>query len=114
MKKKDLFLALLVVTIWGSTFTVIKLGLLGMPPMLLVALRFTLAAIPGVFLIKKPDISWKYIIAYGITAYFGQFACDIYSLYLGMPAGIASVIMQSNIFFIFIFWITLNTSKAKR
>ncbi|MDD2371000.1 MAG: EamA family transporter [Firmicutes bacterium] len=113
MKKKDLFLALLVVTIWGSTFTVIKLGLLGMPPMMLVAFRFTLAAIPAVFFIKKPNISWKYIVAYGMTAYFGQFACDIYSLYLGMPAGIASVIMQSNVFFIFIFSAILLKEKIK-
>ncbi len=113
MKKKDLFLALLVVAIWGSTFTVIKIGLIGMPPMILIALRFTMAAIPGVFLVKKPDISWKYIVAYGMTAYFGQFACDIYSLYFGMPAGIASVIMQSNVFFIFIFSAILLKEKIK-
>ncbi len=103
MRKKDLFLALLVVIIWGSTFTVIKLGLIGMPPMVLVALRFTVAAFPAVFLIKKPEIAWKYIVAYGLTAGLGQFACDIYSLYLGMPAGIASVIMQSHVFLTFIF-----------
>lgn len=103
MRKKDLFLALLVVIIWGSTFTVIKLGLIGMPPMVLVALRFTVAAIPAVFLIKKPDIPWKYIVAYGLTAGLGQFACDIYSLYLGMPAGLASVIMQTHVFLTFIF-----------
>lgn len=103
MRKKDLFLALLVVIIWGSTFTVIKLGLNGMPPMVLVALRFTVAAIPAVFLIKRPEIPWKYIVAYGLTAGLGQFACDIYSLYLGMPAGLASVIMQSHVFLTFIF-----------
>lgn len=103
MRKKDLFLALLVVLIWGSTFTVIKLGLFGMPPMVLVALRFTVAAIPAVFLIKKPDIPWRFIVAYGLTAGLGQFACDIYSLYLGMPAGLASVIMQTHVFLTFIF-----------
>lgn len=103
MRKKDLFLALLVVIIWGSTFTVIKLGLIGMPPMVLVGLRFTMAAFPAVFLIKKPDIAWKYIVAYGLTAGLGQFAFDIYSLYLGMPAGLASVIMQSQVFLTFIF-----------
>jgi O-acetylserine/cysteine efflux transporter len=103
MRKKDLFLALLVVIIWGSTFTVIKLGLVGMPPMVLVGLRFTVAAFPAVFLIKKPEIPWKYIVAYGLTAGLGQFAFDIYSLYLGMPAGLASVIMQSNVFLTFIF-----------
>lgn len=113
MRKKDLFLALLVVIIWGSTFTVIKLGLIGMPPMVLVALRFTVAAIPAVFLIKKPDIPWKYIVAYGLTAGLGQFACDIYSLYLGMPAGLASVIMQTHVFLTFIFAFIILKDKIE-
>jgi len=37
MKKKDVILAVLLVTIWGVNFTVIKLGLGGVPSMLLVA-----------------------------------------------------------------------------
>lgn len=111
MRKKDTFLALLVVMIWGSTFTVIKLGLGGMPPMVLVALRFTLAAFPAVFLVKRPEISFKYVLAYGLTAGLGQFACDIYSLYLGMPAGIASVIMQTHVFMTFIFAFVILKDK---
>lgn len=113
MRKKDLFLALLVVIIWGSTFTVIKLGLIGMPPMVLVGLRFSVAAFPAVFLIKKPEIPWKYIMAYGLTAGLGQFVCDIYSLYLGMPAGLASVIMQTHVFLTFIFAFIILKDKIE-
>lgn len=53
MKGKDLILALLVVIIWGANFTVIKLGLDGIPSMLLVAIRYTLVAFPAVFFVKK-------------------------------------------------------------
>lgn len=94
MKTKDMILALLVVIIWGANFTIIKLGLGGVPSMLLVAVRYTLVAIPGIFFIKKPDTSWKNIIAYGFTVGVGQFSCLFYAMEIGMPAGLASIIVQ--------------------
>ena len=58
MKKKDFILALLVVVIWGANFTVIKLGLGGVPSMLLVSLRY-LSVLPALFFVKKPELDWK-------------------------------------------------------
>ena len=98
MKRKDLILALLVVIVWGVNFIFIRMGLDGIPSMLLVAIRFTLVAFPAVFFIKKPNIEWKYIIAYGLTVGVGQFACMFYSIELGMPAGLASIIAQLQAF----------------
>ena len=103
MKKRDLILALLVVIVWGANFTVIKLGLAGLPPMLLVALRYTFAAVPAIFFVKRPDIGWKYIIAYGMAVGVGQFSCLFYAMNIGMPAGTSSVILQSQVFFTLIF-----------
>lgn len=98
MKRKDLILALLVVIVWGANFTVISLGLDGVPSMLLVALRFTLVAFPAVFFIKKPNIEWKYILSYGFAVGVGQFGCLFYAMELGMPAGLASIIAQLQAF----------------
>ena len=103
MKRRDLILALLVVIVWGANFTVIKLGLAGLPPMLLVALRYTFAAVPAIFFVKRPDIGWKYIIAYGMAVGVGQFSCLFYAMNIGMPAGTSSVILQSQVFFTLIF-----------
>ena len=103
MKKRDLILALLVVIVWGANFTVIKLGLAGLPPMLLVALRYTFAAIPAIFFVKRPDISWKYVFAYGMAVGVGQFSCLFYAMNIGMPAGTSSVILQAQAFFTLIF-----------
>ena len=103
MKRRDLILALLVVIVWGANFTVIKLGLAGLPPMLLVALRYTFAAVPAIFFVKRPDIGWKYIIAYGTAVGVGQFSCLFYAMNIGMPAGTSSVILQSQVFFTLIF-----------
>lgn len=98
MKKKDMILALLLVTIWGVNFTVIKLGLGGVPSMLLVALRYLLTAFPAIFFIKKPRTEWKYIILYGLTVGVGQFSCLFYAMEIGMPAGIASIVLQIQAF----------------
>jgi len=103
MKKRDLMLALLVVVVWGANFTVIKLGLAGLPPMLLVALRYTFAAVPAIFFVKRPEIGWKYIFAYGMAVGVGQFSCLFYAMNIGMPAGTSSVILQAQAFFTLIF-----------
>lgn len=98
MKKKDLILTLLVVIIWGANFTVIKLGLNGVPSMLLIALRYLITAIPAVFFIKKPNISFKHYILYSLNVGVLQFACLFYALQIGMPAGLSSIIAQMQAF----------------
>lgn len=103
MNRKDALLALLVTTIWGGNFVAIKLGLVGMPPMLLAALRYAFTALPAVFFIKRPRIEWRYTLTYGLTIGFGQFACLFYAMTIGMPAGLASIILQAQAFFTAIF-----------
>lgn len=98
MKKKDIILAILLVTIWGVNFTVIKLGLGGVPSMLLVALRYLLTVFPAIFFVKKPNTEWKYIILYGLAVGVGQFACLFYAMEIGMPASIASIVLQIQAF----------------
>ncbi len=98
MKKKDIILAVILVTIWGVNFTVIKLGLDGVPSMLLVTLRYVLTAFPAIFFVKKPETEWKYIILYGLFVGIGQFACLFYAMEIGMPAGIASIVLQIQAF----------------
>ncbi|MGB5823999.1 MAG: EamA family transporter [Proteocatella sp.] len=97
MKKKDLVMALLVVIVWGVNFTVIKLGLGGVPSMLLAALRYT-CILPALFFVKKPNIEWRYGLAYGLSVGVGQFSCLFYAMQIGMPAGLSSIILQSAAF----------------
>lgn len=99
MKVRDLVLATVVIVLWGINFTVIKLGVNEVPPMLLVTLRFFFAAFPAVFFVKRPTVRWKYIVAYGLTVGVGQFSCLFYAIHIGMPAGVASVVLQVQAFF---------------
>lgn len=98
MKRKDFILALLVVIVWGVNFTVIKMGLSGLPSMLLVALRYFLTAIPAIFFIKAPKIHFKYVFFYGFTVGVVQFGCLFYAMQIGMPAGLASILLQLQAF----------------
>ncbi|CAG4890372.1 EamA family transporter [Paraburkholderia saeva] len=103
MSPKDLLLALVVVVAWGINFVVIKVGLHGVPPMLLGALRFLLAAVPAVFFVKRPQVPLRWLFAYGATISFGQFAFLFTAMYVGMPAGLASLVLQAQAFFTLLF-----------
>ncbi|SAL74692.1 permease [Caballeronia peredens] len=102
MSPKDLLIAAVVILAWGVNFVVIKLGLHGVPPMLLGALRFALAALPA-FFVKRPQIPLRWLFAYGLTISLGQFALLFYGMYVGMPAGLASLVLQAQAFFTLIF-----------
>lgn len=103
MTPKDLLLALLVIVVWGLNFVVIKVGLHDMPPMLLGALRFLLAAFPAIFFVRRPQVPLRWMLAYGLTISLGQFAFLFYAMHVGMPAGLASLVLQSQAFFTLFF-----------
>jgi O-acetylserine/cysteine efflux transporter len=103
MSPKDLLLALVVIIVWGLNFVVIKVGLHDMPPMLLGALRFMLAAFPAILFVKRPQIPLRWLLLYGLTISLGQFAFLFYAMSVGMPAGLASLVLQSQAFFTLLF-----------
>lgn len=103
MTPKDVCMALLVIVAWGLNFIVIKYGLDGLPPMLLGALRFALVAFPAVLFIRRPQLPWRWLIAYGATISLGQFAFLFESMAHGMPPGLASLVLQAQAFFTLVF-----------
>ncbi|MCQ4286905.1 EamA family transporter [Pseudomonas stutzeri] len=103
MAPKDLLLALVVIVVWGMNFVVIKVGLDDIPPMLLGALRFMLAAFPAILFIKRPLLPLRWLLAYGATISLGQFAFLFSAMNVGMPAGLASLVLQSQAFFTLFF-----------
>ncbi|HTN66364.1 MAG TPA: EamA family transporter [Burkholderiaceae bacterium] len=99
MKPLDILLALIVVVIWGFNFVVIQIGLQGLPPLLFSALRFLFAALPLVFFIKRPPIAWSWLIGYALFQFALQFMLLFSGIKLGIPAGLASLVMQLQAFF---------------
>lgn len=99
MSRKDGLLALLVVVVWGLNFVVIKVGLHNMPPLMLAGLRFLLVAFPAIFFVARPNIPRTLLLGYGLTISFGQFAFLFCAIHFGMPAGLASLVLQAQAFF---------------
>ena len=105
--------ALLVVLIWGVNFVVIRWGLNEVPPFLLAAARFSLVVFPAIFFIKKPNVPWRWLIAYGLFNSFGQFALLFWAMKVGMPAGLASVVHQAQVFFTLIFSVLILQQRTQ-
>ncbi|WP_293765761.1 EamA family transporter [uncultured Aquitalea sp.] len=99
MPLQDVLQALAIVVVWGINFVVIKWGVADVPPLLLGALRFALASFPALLFIRRPAIPWPWVAAYGLTVGLGQFSFLFSAIKLGMPAGLASVVLQSQAFF---------------
>jgi O-acetylserine/cysteine efflux transporter len=99
MPLRQNLLALAIATIWGLTFVSIKISLQTMPPFALSGWRFFLAAIPLVFFVGKPQVAWRWLIAYGLFISIGQFVVLFIALNLGFPAGLMSLVVQTQVFF---------------
>src|SRR5690242_17360245 len=98
MKPADVSLAVLVAVIWGLAFVASRLALDELPPALMTALRFGIAAVPCLF-VRKPKISWPLLIAISFTLFLGQFLAQAYGIAHGVPVGLSSVIVQSQALF---------------
>lgn len=99
MPFRDIALALGVVLIWGLNFVAIKWGVDEVSPFLLTALRYIGCALPAVFFIRRPNVAWQMLVAYGLTVGVLQFSFLFTAMRLGMPAGLASLVMQMQVFF---------------
>ncbi|MDW6003526.1 EamA family transporter [Vibrio mangrovi] len=97
MTGKDFALTLFVTFIWGFNYSMIKLGVTTVDPLLVAAARFICAVFPLIFFIRKPDVSWRYLIGYGVvfgTGIWGMASCAIT---LGLSASMASVLIQTDV-----------------
>ena len=98
MTIKEHLLAIAVVLMWGFNFVVIRWGVEDVHPMTMTLLRFLLTAIPMVFIVKKPDIAMRYVITYGVLFGTGVWGLANLAVFLGTPAGMASLLLQMSPF----------------
>lgn len=99
MTRKHQLLAFIVAFIWGTNFVFIKYGLEELPPFLFASLRFFLVAIPLVFFLPKPKVSWVLIAAYGLFIGLGQFGLMFFAMQSNISPGLASLVVQMQVFF---------------
>jgi O-acetylserine/cysteine efflux transporter len=96
---RHFLLALAVVAVWGTNFVVIRVALDHLPPLLFATLRFTLVLLPVVFFVKRPQVSWRNLAAYGLLIGAGQFGLLFVAMKGHISPGLASLVVQTQVFF---------------
>ncbi|MET0851146.1 MAG: EamA family transporter [Candidatus Rokuibacteriota bacterium] len=91
-------MAVLVAAIWGIAFVATRIGLDSFSPPVLAALRFVNASAAAVFL-SRPTVPWPALVAVGGTLFAGQFLFQFFGIALGMPPGLAAVVVQTQALF---------------
>jgi len=99
MPFSHLLLALAIVAVWGTNFVVIKVSLEAFPPFLFAALRYIFALLPAVFFLPRPKISWSNLCIYGLATGVGQFGVMYFALDGQISPGLASLVVQTQVFF---------------
>ena len=110
---RHFLLALAVVAVWGSNFTVAKLALRDLPPVFFAFVRFALVFFPAALFIPRPTVSWRLLAAYGILIGAIQFGFLFVALKHDISPGLASLVVQSQAFFTIGLSMTLSGERVK-
>ncbi|MDD5030555.1 MAG: EamA family transporter [Rhodoferax sp.] len=96
---RHFLLALAVVAVWGSNFVVIKLALGILPPLLFATLRFAVVVFPLVLFLPRPAVPWRNLGGYGLLIGVGQFGLLFVAMNGHISPGLASLVIQVQVFF---------------
>ncbi|RYF36526.1 MAG: EamA family transporter, partial [Comamonadaceae bacterium] len=114
LRPADLAAALGVVFLWGINFVIMKVALRDFTPFQLGAARYVFAVLPLILFIRPPAVPWKWVVLYGLFQGVGQFGILFFALKVGMTAALASVLLQTQVFFTALFGFVLLRERASR
>jgi O-acetylserine/cysteine efflux transporter len=96
---RDALLAVAIVFVWGTNFVVIRLGLNALPPLFFATLRFTFVFVPAALFLPRPKIAWSNLAFYGVCIGLFQFGMLFIAMNGHIPPGLASLVVQMQVFF---------------
>jgi len=111
MSLSHLSLVLLVMAIWGFSFVVISLGLAEISPLMLCLVRFFFTCFPAIFFVARPLAPFRLVMMYGLVVMALQFSLLFIGMKTGMTAGLASLVMQVQVFFTMILAVLFLNEK---
>src|SRR3954454_22120659 len=96
MTPRDRLTAIAVAACWGVNFPATHVALEHFPPLFMVALRFTLLAVPTLLFVPRPTVPLRWLLGYG--AGFGILQVAFLSLGMdhGLPPGLCTWVLQSS------------------
>lgn len=107
LEARDLAAILLVVAVWGINFVVMKVGLASLTPFQMGAGRYLFAFLPLAVVVRRPPVRVRWLLAFGLAQGVGQFGLLFIALQVGMTAALASVLLQTQVFFSAFFGVLL-------
>lgn len=93
---KDRLLAVFVAVLWGANFLAVHIGLEHFPPLLLAGVRFLVIALPTVLFVPRPRVRLRWLLGYGVGFGTLQFLFLFVAMDIGMPTGLASLVLQAS------------------
>jgi drug/metabolite transporter (DMT)-like permease len=93
---RDRLLAVLVAALWGGNFLAIHVGLEHFPPLFLAGLRMLVIAIPALLFVPRPQVPVRWLLGYGVGFGTIQFVFLFVAMDVGMPTGLASLVLQAS------------------
>jgi drug/metabolite transporter (DMT)-like permease len=96
MTFRDRLLATAVAVLWGGNFLAIHVGLQHFPPLFMAALRFAVIAVPTLLLVPRPRVPLRWLLGYGLGFGTVQFVFLFVAMDIGMPTGLASLVLQAS------------------
>ena len=106
-------MALAIVAIWGTNFVVMKNCLAVFPPFMFAALRYSFALLPMAFFIPRPKVPLWNLALYGVLIGVGQFGIVYYAVNSQISPGLASLVIQTQVFFTIGFAMLLNKERLR-
>jgi O-acetylserine/cysteine efflux transporter len=114
MSPRHLLLALGLAVVWGVNFVVIDIGLDHFPPLLFSALRFAVAAVPAILVLRHPGVPWRWVAVVALTLGILKFGLLFTGMAAGMPAGLSSLVLQVQAVFTAVFAVVLLGERLTR
>jgi O-acetylserine/cysteine efflux transporter len=84
-----------------------------MPPMTLAVLRFAIAFVPACFFLARPAVGWRNLAGYGLFVAVGQFGLLYLAMRSEISPGLASLVIQTQVFFTLLLAVRLNGERVQ-
>ena len=99
MSPSHIALAVFVTVLWGFTFVVMRDLLDQLPPFLMATMRVVAAGAPGLVLMRLPKTPLHWLLLLGLSQGAVQMALLLFGMEFGMPAGLAALVLQTQVLF---------------
>ena len=99
MSPSHIALAVFVTVLWGFTFVVMRDLLDQLPPFLMATMRVVAAGAPVLVLMRLPKTPLHWLLLLGLSQGAVQMALLLFGMEFGMRAGLAALVLQTQVLF---------------